>query len=67
MNFSKSFLKKMMDVKNYAIQFLVTAGIVYVMGTTDTASMVQMGAISVASSVIADMAMPYLSGRPASA
>lgn len=57
----------MMDMKNYAIQFLVTAGIVYLMGTTDTASMVQMGAISVASSVLADMAMPYINGKPASA
>jgi hypothetical protein len=57
----------MMDVKNYAIQFLVTAGIAYMMGTTDTATMVQMGAISVASSVIADMAMPYINGNMASA
>jgi hypothetical protein len=53
-----------MNFQNYAIQFAVTAGIVYFMGTTDTASMIQMGAISVASSVLADMAMPMIMGIP---
>jgi hypothetical protein len=54
----------MIDIKNYAIQFAITAGIVYFMGTTDTASMVQMAAISVVSSVVADMAMPYVLQSP---
>lgn len=57
----------MQDFKNYAIQFIVTAGIVYVMGTTDTAAMVQLGAISVVSSIIADQAMPMLNGGGATA
>lgn len=57
----------MQDIKNYAIQFAITAGVVYALGNTDTGAMVQMGAISVLSSVLADMAMPYINGKPASA
>lgn len=49
-----------MNFKNYAIQFIVTAGVVYFMGTTDTAAMVQFASVSVLSSVIADLAMPMI-------
>jgi hypothetical protein len=51
----------MMDIKNYAVQFVVTGAAMYLMGVTDTAMLMQAGAISVMSAVVADMAMPYLS------
>lgn len=57
----------MQDFKNYAIQFAATAGILYFMGTTDTQTLVQLGAISVVSSIVADQLMPYFNGSAATA
>lgn len=55
----------MQDFKNYAVQFVITAVVVYGMGTSDSGSIVQAGVISVLSSIVADQLMPYLNGQPA--
>jgi hypothetical protein len=50
----------MMDLTNYAIQFAVTGAAMYLLGVTDTTMIMQAGAISVMSAVVADMSMPYI-------
>lgn len=52
------------NITNYAIQFAITAGVAYFLGTTDTGSLVQMGVISVLSSVAADQITPMISSAP---
>lgn len=52
------------NITNYAIQFAITAGVAYFLGTTDTGSLVQMGVISVLSSVAADQIIPMISSAP---
>lgn len=42
------------NFQNLAIQFAATAAVVYFMGTTDTGTIVQLGAISVMSAIVAE-------------
>lgn len=52
----------MLSTTNYAIQFAITAGVCYFVMGMDNNMVIQIGALSVLSSVAADMAMPYVMG-----